>query len=310
LIALQIEYLTGPNAGRKLLLRQTCISFGRSPDRTLPIDLPFISREHGEFTYHEDKWQLVNQSPNGTILNGKRVTQKPRPIKATATVTIGDTDVFRVTPMADESQAQADPDSHTDTEPADLGDTHTPKGRTKLWVGIAVFWAVAFGCIAFALLNQSDTGPASPDASLPTPLTATQISDYIAQPIDKQTPNQRQANTALAQAREFYALIDRRPDAAYRAYDAYRNALANSANDTLPDATDQRQYYILQKRLTEGVIEKYESASFLLKSRQYQAADEAFKDLRAFYPDSDSPLFTDALKREAAARDALNRKRR
>lgn len=310
---LQVEILTGPNAGRKLLLRQTRITFGRSTDRTLPIDLPFISREHGEFAFDDGKWTLVNHSTNGTSLNGKLVTHKPRPIKSIATVRIGDTDVFRVSPMpgdADQPTDTQDTQPDPATPHADTGASATTNPRGKLWAGIGVFWLVAFGLIAFALLNQPDETTTTPGDTLPPTLTADQISRDISRKPEKQTPDARRADTALAQAHEFYALIDRRPDALYRAYDAYRQALAYSPGDTLADAQDQRQFYILEKRLTETVAQKYEAANFLLKSRQYQAADNAFKDLRAFYPDSSSDIFNDATQREAAAREALEKKRR
>lgn len=310
--SLQIEILTGANAGRKLLLRQTRITFGRSTDRTLPIDLPFISREHGEFAYTDGKWTLVNHSPNGTSLNGKLVTTKPRPIKNIATVSIGDTEIFRVLPMPGDADQPVDTqDTHAAaTTPTTTNAPGSTNSRGKLWAGIGVFWIVAFGLIAFGLLNQSDTGTTTPDDSLPPALTVEQITQDITHKPDKQTPDARRADTALAQAHESYALIDRRPDALYRAYDAYRQALTYSIDDTLPDAQDQRQFYILEKRLVENVTQKYESAVNLLKSRQYEAADKAFKDLREFYPDSASQVFTDALKREAAARDALEKKRR
>jgi pSer/pThr/pTyr-binding forkhead associated (FHA) protein len=311
LTSLQIEILTGANAGRKLLLRQTRITFGRSTDRTLPIDLPFISREHGEFAFTDGKWTLVNHSNNGTSLNGKLVTTKPRPIKNIATISLGDTDIFRVLPMlgdADQiTDTQDTPDATTPTTTNAPGSTN-PRG--KLWAGIGVFWLVAFGLIAFGLLNQSDTATTTPDDSIPPALTVAEITQDITHKPEKQTPDARRADTALAQAHESYALIDRRPDALYRAYDAYRQALTYSIDDTLPDAQDQRQFYILEKRLVENVTQKYESAVNLLKSRQYEAADKAFKDLREFYPDSASQVFTDALKREAAARDALEKKRR
>lgn len=312
MIALQIEYLTGPNAGRKLLLHQTRISFGRSADRALPLDLPFVSREHGEFAFDHGQWQLVNHSPNGTRHNGKQVTKKPRPIKGPAIIAIGDADVFRVTPMVDEADVQAanthEQAAPTPNDPAAAA-SHTGS-RTKLWIGIGAFWVVTFGLIAFALLNQTENTPTTPASSLPAALTTEQIQNYLNQPVEKQTPDARQADTALVQAHEAYALIDRRADALYRAYEAYRRALVYSPGDSFADAQDQRLYYILQKRLADGVVQKYEAANFLLKSRQYQAADEAFKDLRAFYPDTDSPIFKDALQREAAARDALDRMKR
>jgi hypothetical protein len=312
LTALQIEILTGPNAGRKLLLRQALITFGRSTDRTLPIDLPFISREHGEFAFNQSQWQLINHSPNGTSLNGKLVTTKPRAIKSVSTVSIGDADVFRVTPMLGDAEAQARAAQTDAAASAPEPTTNKPpaSSRSKLWAGIGVFWLVAFGLIAFALLNQSDTSVTTTSDGLPPALSADQIAADITRKPEKQTPDPRRADTALAQAHEFYALIDRRPDAVYRAYDAYRQALAYAPGDTLANAQDQRQFYILEKRLVENVTQKYESANFLLKSRQYEAADKAFKDLRESYPNSTSKVFQDAIDREAAARDALEKKRR
>ncbi|MEZ6189939.1 MAG: FHA domain-containing protein [Phycisphaerales bacterium] len=214
--SLQIEILTGANAGRKLLLRQTRITFGRSTDRTLPIDLPFISREHGEFAFTDGKWTLVNHSNNGTSLNGKLVTTKPRPIKNIATVSIGDTDIFRVLPMPGDADQPVDTQDSpaAATTPATTGAPGSTSSRGKLWAGIGVFWIVAFGLIAFGLLNQSDTGTTTPDDSLPPALTADQITQDITHKPDKQTPDARRADTALAQAHESYALIDRRPDAA------------------------------------------------------------------------------------------------
>ncbi len=314
MIALQVEFLTGPNAGRKLLLREPCVTFGRSTDRTLPIDLPFVSREHGEFTFDNGQWLLVNHSNNGTRLNGKNVTTKPRPIKGPCTVTIGDDDVFRVSPIADQNDLDQPPEdaSHT-TSPDALTDAPSTKhasDRTKLWVGIGVFWLVTFGFIAFAILNPADPTASSPASNLPDALTPERIQQILARPLDKSIPDERQADQAIASAHEFYALVDRRPDALFRAFDAYRLALSYTPGDSFKNAQDQRQFYVLQKRLTESVTTQYDAANHLLMSRQYKQADQAFKDLRETYPDSTSPIFTDALKREAAARTALSKKRR
>jgi pSer/pThr/pTyr-binding forkhead associated (FHA) protein len=313
LIALQVEYLTGPNAGRKMLLRETCVTFGRSAERSLPIDLPFISREHGEFRFDHGRWILINHSNNATFLNGKPVTRKPRPIKGPCTVSIGDHDVFRVEPRNTDTDEPAHVQDNAQADTSNLpNDTasQAPSGKVKLWIGIGVFWLVAFGFIAFATFNRADTSNPSPSDNLPRPITAEQIRAEITAPPDKATPDERQAAQALAQAHEFYALIERRPDALYHAYDAYRTALAYTRGDGLSDPQDKRSFYVLQQRLIQGVTQRYESATQLLKSRQYKAADNAFKDLRAFYPDTDSRVFKDALKREAAARDALEKRRR
>jgi len=124
LIALQVEFLTGPNAGRKLMLRDACVTFGRSAERTLPIDLPFVSRQHGEFTFDRGQWLLVNHSNNGTLLNGQPVTHKPRPIKGPSTVTIGEDDVFRVRPIADPDDPKQPHDAHATPATPGITDTH------------------------------------------------------------------------------------------------------------------------------------------------------------------------------------------
>jgi len=309
LIALQIEYLTGSNAGRKLLLRDTCITFGRSAERTLPIDLSFVSRDHGEFRYENDRWLLVNHSTNGTLLNGKHVTDKPRTIKGPCTVGIGEQDVFRIEPHAQDS-----PDTDPSTPPTDDSpDNQAPSKQTsskiKLWAGIGVFWLVAFGLIAFAALNPNDGSSTSPSDRLPTKLATEDIREEITALPDRSPPDDRRAAQELTRAHELYVLIDRRPDALFGAYDAYRQALSYTRGDTFNDPQDQRRFHVLQQHLIEGATQRYDSANHLLKSRQFAQADKAFKDLRAFYPDPGSKLFSDALKREAAARDALKKKR-
>jgi len=173
-----------------------------------------------------------------------------------------------------------------------------------------VFWLVTFGFIAFAILNPAETSAPSPAANLPAPLTHDRIQQIIARPLEKSTPDPRQADQAIAQAHEFYALLDRRPDALFRAFDAYRLALSYTPGDTFDSPQDQRRFYVLQKRLTDSVTRRYDSATHLLLSRQYKQADQAFKSLREIYPDPTSPIFTDALKREAAARTALKNKPR
>ncbi len=317
MIGLQVEILTGPNAGRTLLLRQSLVTFGRSPDRTLPVDLPFISREHGEFVFDNHQWQLINHSPNGTRVDGRNVTRKPRPIRGTVTITIGDTDIFRVTPIQDESGASHSSESTTksddvakEVEEKPAGTVRSASKRSRLWAGVGVFWLISFGLIAFAMLNQSGQDRSTPVDGLAPALTAEQIAADISRKPKKQTPDPRRADTALARARENYALLDRRPDALYRAYEAYREALSYTPGDSLEDPRDQRQLFILEKRLIELVTEQYEQAMFLLKSRQYEAADKAFKELRTIYPDTKSRVFNDAIEREATAREALNKKRR
>ncbi len=306
MIALQVEYLAGPNAGRKLLLRESCITFGRSAERSLPLDLPFISREHGEFSFTNNQWCLVNHSNNGTRLNGKLVTNKPRTIKGPSTITIGDDDVFRVQPIADTPDTQQPTTDSTGTP--DQDESKPPaSSRTKLWLGIGVFWFITLGFIAFALLNPADPAASSPASNLPPPITPQRIQQLLARPLEKSTPDQRQTDQAIAQAHQFYALKDRRTDALYRAFDAYRLALSYSPSDSFDNPQDQRQFYVLQKNLTDTITQQYESATQLLLSHQYKQADQAFKDLREIYPDSTSPIFTDALKREAAARSALKK---
>ena len=311
MIALQVEYLTGPNAGRKLLVRETRISFGRSAERTLPVDLPFASREHGEFVYGNGQWLLVNLSNNSTLLNGKPVTKKPRPIKGPATVRIGEQDLFRVEPHAeDAASADASQPGEVQTDPAGPVKATQTSSKMKLWAGIGVFWLITFGLIAFAALNPEGDSPGIDAGSIPTVLSPEAIQTEITTPPKREPPDDRRAAQELTRAHELYALIDRRPDALYGSYDAYRQALSYSRGETLEDPQDQRRYHVLQQRLIQGVTKRYESANYLLRSRQYAKADQAFRDLREFYPDSTSQIFKDALKRSAAARDALEKKRR
>src|SRR4051812_31221438 len=79
-----IEFTQGPLAGQHLVLGDQTYSFGRHPDRDLPLDDKMVSGLHAELRPNEHGWSLVDMgSSNGTLHNAVRVKE--------AVLTPGDT---------------------------------------------------------------------------------------------------------------------------------------------------------------------------------------------------------------------------
>ena len=94
---LEVAITAGPTRGQRVRVLQSPAAFGRDPGNPLVIDLPTVSRVHGELHRDGDDWTLHNLSPNGTRVNGKRVTTKPRTLHHGDSIVVGDEEVMTVT---------------------------------------------------------------------------------------------------------------------------------------------------------------------------------------------------------------------
>jgi len=99
LSAIEIKIMTGPGEGKTLKLNESPITFGRTGQNTLIIDMPFISRTHGELVRDEaGNWTLVNRSRHGTRVGPTKVLKKPYAIKQPEAICVGRHVIFLVTP--------------------------------------------------------------------------------------------------------------------------------------------------------------------------------------------------------------------
>ncbi len=76
-IAIQLIHIQGPLKGEIQEFLNPSISIGRHPscDVVFPVDVTVISRRHATITREGNRFKLVDQSSNGTYLNGKRVQE-------------------------------------------------------------------------------------------------------------------------------------------------------------------------------------------------------------------------------------------
>jgi pSer/pThr/pTyr-binding forkhead associated (FHA) protein len=76
-IIVQLIHIEGPLKGQIVELSDPEIKIGRHPSCQLryPADLAIISREHALITREGNRFKLTDQSSNGTIVNGKRITE-------------------------------------------------------------------------------------------------------------------------------------------------------------------------------------------------------------------------------------------
>ena len=302
-----VQITAGPAAGKGLRLERSPITFGRSPDNTVVLDLAHVSRRHGELRYEDGRWLLVNHSPNGTKLGSRLVTRQRYPLTGPDAVRIGDVTVLRLFPEAPAAAATGPP-ARTDAAAPQL--VRSLSGRAKLWIGIGIYMLIMFGFIVF-LLTASRGQDQEVDHTTAVVLTAEQIRDQVRTPPMKMPPDARRARKALDQASQFFTQKDEKPLALYRAHDAYRRALSYQKGDTFEHGIDQRRYQDVQRQLSEQVTQQYHAAYTLLRSGQFRRAYEGFNRLtKEYYPAYGSLLFKNAQQHAAAARQAREERRR
>lgn len=76
-IIVQLIHIEGPLKGQIVELSDPVIKIGRHPSCQLryPADVAIISREHAIITREGNRFKLTDQSSNGTIVNGKKITE-------------------------------------------------------------------------------------------------------------------------------------------------------------------------------------------------------------------------------------------
>lgn len=314
--SLEVTITAGPKEGQRLLVNQSPASFGRDAANPLVIDLPTVSRVHGEFRYEDDRWQLFNLSANGTSLDRKKLTKKPRPVHDGDTVSIGNQVVMRVALRSGRGDAVAATDDQAvQDEPARKARINP---RAALWISIIGFWVLVF-TLAFVFLGLDE--PTKDNRPTIKMLSETDIAEEVRLPREKREESARNAANWFSRAEGYYQTINANDANIYKAYDAYRTALSytsgNSFNDPASNwaginqaelAQAQLRFFELEERLITDVTEQYKDAYGKLKSQRYDAARDAFKVIMDYYQDPRSDIHRNAQRlRDSARRNAQGR---
>ena len=74
-IVVQLVHIQGPLKGEIQEFSESAISFGRDPSSHVhfPKDLTIISRKHAQIVREGNRFKVIDESVNGTFVNGKRV---------------------------------------------------------------------------------------------------------------------------------------------------------------------------------------------------------------------------------------------
>ncbi len=321
---LQVEIAAGTESGRRVVLRPgAAVTFGRATGNTLVIDLPFISREHGELRWvasgkaeGEGSWLLANKSPHGTFLDKKRVTRKPRAVVPPQTILVGEEPVLRVLAEVEGDanvypQPRVEGGQRPSGERREEADEAPPPqqagltGRAKLWIGIGVYMTLMLGAFLFVTLNRGTT-QARVDA--PPDLTPTQIEAFVREPLPEALPSPRLVIEVLAEAEQHRRVASDR--ALVLAHRAYGRALSMTPGPVLDDALQQKHFEEVQKAVVQEVQRRYAEALAYSKAGAWESAAPAFRDLYEFYDDPGSPIFDNAQRQSGYASRRLGEKRR
>jgi hypothetical protein len=283
---IQLQIRAGNSTGKRLLFQESPITFGRDGDNHLVVDLPTVSRHHGELQCDADRWFLVNLSANGTQLGKNRVTGKRRELSDGQVVSIGDQAVFEISlgPAVSgsaEVEPGAQPGAGTDGQGAEVSG-NALSGRAKLWIGIGVYLLVMLGgVIFFSTLDRDGQGDGLQGLGR---LTIAHIRDDLASSLDRRVPDARQLKANLDDAVEQLALEGSEPDALYRAHQAYQRAASFLGQSDFANPLHQRQSLEVEQRLAEQIMHRYQRALDLGQSGQMHEASDAYAGLLAFYP--------------------------
>lgn len=288
MIPLQVHITSGPQAGTRLQLTQTPVSFGRSPENTLVLDVNTVSRNHGELRFEEDgQWWLINLSQNGTRVGRKRITKKPRALADGDAISIGDEEVFRVYYAGDaEPTANAAPDTDAPAnadQPASAAPGTGTRSRGKLWLFLGIWFGLCLGMFVLFATTCDNTDPADGPSTQRVQRfeTVEEVHKVLRREVERVTPDDYVYTENVKQARDAYRTSE--PRYYYDAYYHYREATRHlPAGQDLP-AEDRQRYEAILDDLAELIHERFEHALGLHSTRDHEQALREIDDLRQYY---------------------------
>lgn len=290
MIALQVHITAGPQAGARLKLSQSPVTFGRAPDNTLVLDLTTVSRNHGELRFEDDQWWLYNLSQNGTKIGRKRVTKKPRVLDDGASVLIGDEEVFRVyhdVEVAPETHAAAasttDQTEHAQPETAAPG-TGTRK-RSKLWIIIGIWMVLCIGLFVLlaTTVGKDDGNGGGNNNQLVRYTDAREVRSILKREVQRETPDDYLYTVNIEQARQA-EVSQPRERFLYEAYDKYREATRYLPEGTQLEPQDRQRYDRVLDDLAELIYLRFDRAHTLYGQNLYDDVIQEIDQLREFFP--------------------------
>ncbi len=283
---IQIHYLEGPDKGLHTTFNETSLTFGRAAGNGLVIDMDVLSRQHGELRFEGDDLLLINNSPNGTTVNGKAVGKKPVKLKGGDVIGVGKANLFVVQFSA--AQAAARNEEVFDFEKAaDPNAAAGAKGmskRTKLWTAIAVYMGIILAVFIF-IATMGDNKPKN-SGDLSRPLSAQEIEAELTRKLTL-VEDPAKAARHLEEANAKFARKDSRAEWLYECHLDYKLSLAYSGKANFT-GQNHLQFSEVEKEVVEKIKRDYESAYAELQSGKYRDALTRFEQLARMIASGDA----------------------
>ena len=278
---LVIQWRCGPAQGRTVTFTQPVVTFGREAGSSLLIPESYVSRRHGEIRQQDDGWVLVNLSPNGTRVNRHLVKDQAHKLSAGDIIRIGDIEVFEVSFIEKPTAAIAGRDSwgatsHGSTTAQASGKPSLSR-RTKLWVGLIVWWVVMLSGFVFFL--TLDNKPDATHQDTIQVLSSQQIQEILTKRWAPQPPSAVDYRRHIEEGRSLAGSLQASRSNLYKAFREYQSALSVAENRRFEDDLDQLTFESLQTQIVEQTQERYRQAYARLRAGQFHTAATEFSRL-------------------------------
>ena len=275
--------IKGPLKGRTFVVVKTETRIGRDPSNDLVLADDYVSRLHATIVQRGDQHLIINASPNGTLVNGKKVDRAAlrtgdELALGAATVLRYDRDVAAAAADKQEVPAKAPP---TAAEPA----RSLWKRRPKLLAG-GIVYALIIAALAIFLATRKSKETV---AEVPY-LTAKDIGDDLERPL-KPEYDSAASQRALRRAMDLYdrRLVD--PANLYATIVAFKEAEAYQGGRPLTDPKHIRAFETARMELGKKVEDLYFEAYALQKTGNYNKARDTYAKIQQAVNDPESAIF-------------------
>ncbi|MCK6485941.1 MAG: FHA domain-containing protein [Phycisphaerae bacterium] len=298
-VVLELTFAEGPQAGNAVQVAPDVAVIGRSAAADVPLDDPAASRQHARLRRTGDAYEIENLSPNGTLVNGAPV--ESRPLREGDVIQIGAATRLKVRYLVrsgavvaygaagDAGGNGAAFDDSEPPPPAAPVDKPSLLRRPKVIIGLAVYFLAVL--IVFLML---ETG--RPRVEWPNGLGRREIAEMMERyfaadsPAFERSPNAAREREALDRARQAIAIAPVSARSLWAAAVAYRDAIAYSAQHTLHDADDARNFRKARADLADKLADLYIRALAEQRKGRLTAARDRFNTLRQVVSDPRCPL--------------------
>ena len=297
--------IKGPLKGRTFVVVKTETKIGRDPANDLVLSDEYVSRLHGTIVTRGKAHMVVNASPNGTLLNGKRVERAT--LKPGDEITFGASTVLRYEAEAPATgvrpaAAALEREAEAPAAPAPAPRAPLWRRRPKILLAGLAYVAVLAALAAFLATRRSAKKPAKVAF-----LTREQIDEDLLHELTRDRDH-REAKRAVDRAMDLYERRYVNPANLYAAVIAFKEAEA-SLGSSLSKPEHITAFDAASRELGRKVEDLYFEAYALQKSGRYDDARDRYARILQYVNDPKSVIYRNVSKRIEALQPFLEKKR-